>query len=258
MKKNKFFIYLLFLFLLLSSCSNSYSNYKRGQYDKALAFFSSNKNPNTNDFYAKTMSLYSLDKKEDAKSSSLIYLLMAEESENRRQIAETFIDYKASDYLNIIALKPTDGIKAQIALYKSYLNLNQLQHARSICENYLANSLYIADFVTLLVNFPFDLTYTANQFSKWSESLKPEDTTEFLELMVKFSKSEINEECAKILINTSSKYSNLSSQIDLSNCYWIIGNSLKVLNDTQNAKKYWTAAYKLNKNNEELRKLVEK
>lgn len=256
MKFKRIFIYLLFFILLLSSCSNSYSLYKKNNYEQAIALASMEKNPSVKDYFAKAMSYVALGRKEEAKESSLIYLLMSDDNQNRPFIADIFVDLKFSDYLNVLALRPTDGLKAQITLYKSYLNFKQPENAKNIVTYYLQNNLNIADLLTLLVNYPLDVDFIAERFVNWSNSLNNQDLSEFLELLLQFSKlSLINENCAKIMVQLTSKLDSLTNN-DLCNCYWIIGNALNTLKDPTNAKKYWKAAYNLNPQNTELQKLV--
>ena len=251
MKKSFFTIFLLFVLLtVLVSCNKVENYYRTGKYELAVQTADSLSKPKKYDYLYKAKALVELGRKEDAKESILLYLLMVEDTDERSFATDLFVDLNFSDVLNILILKPEDGVKQRIALYKSYTALGETDQAITIL-NLLTQDLTFADFTTLIVNFPCSSDYNATIFQAWQQNLNDTEVALFTELLVRFSKYEKStENASQIVIKTAElamsderiKYNNVL----LSRLYKASSFALENLHDTYNASIYFEEAKRLN------------
>ncbi len=181
---------------------------------------------------------------------------MAQENDERDFATDLFIDLGFSDVLNILILKPSDGLKARITLYKSYTALGDTAKAIETA-NLLTENLNFRDFCTLLVNYPCSAEYNVKIFRAWRENLLDADILVFTDLLQKFIKSEIiTEEAAKEIINIcelTMKDSRFENEMLLkTKLYKIAGFALEKLHDKYNSSVYFHEALILNPQDTEL------
>ena len=257
MKKTFFSICLLFVFLsLFVSCNKVENYYRTGKYEQAVEAADSLTKPRKYDYLYKAKALVELGRKEEAKESILLYLMMVEETDDRSFATDLFVDLNFSDVLNILILRPEDGVKQRIALYKSYAALGETDQAISIL-NLLTQDLTFADFATLIVNFPCSSDYNATIFQAWQQNLNDTDIALFTELIVRFARQEnVTENASQILIKTAElamaderfKYNNVL----LSRLYKASAYALENIHDTYNSSIYLEEAKRLNPADPEL------
>ena len=261
MKLNRFGIILLFLSLLLfTSCNRSQSYYRSGRYEKALEAVEKKESPGKGDYLIKAQSLVKLGRPDEARESILLYLIMTDEDDDREFATDLFVDLNFSDILNILLLKPEDGIKPQIALYKSYTALGETQSALEILE-LLTKTLNFRDFTTLIVNFPCSADYNALIFQAWQQNMNEDDISAFASLFLEFSNySGLTEDASKSLISTGEAAINskLFSQnpILLSRIHKAVGFALASLHDIYNANRYFSEALRLDPTDQELAEIM--
>ena len=257
MKKSIFSICLLFVLLtLFVSCNKVENYYRTGKYELAVQTADSLSKPKKYDYLYKAKSLVELGRKGEAKESILLYLLMVEDTDDRSFATDLFVDLNFSDVLNILILRPEDGIKQRIALYKSFAALGETDQAIAIL-NLLTQDLTFADFTTLIVNFPCSSDYNATIFQAWQQNLNDSDISLFSELIVRFSKYDnITENASQIIIKTAelamSDERFRFNNVLLSRLYKASSNALENLHDTYNASIYLEEAKRLNPSDPEL------
>lgn len=257
MKKSVFTICLLFVLLtLLVSCNKVENYYRTGKYELAVETADALTNPKKYDYLYKAKSLVELGRKEDARECILLYLLMVEDTDDRSFATDLFVDLSFSDVLNILILRPEDGIKQRIVLYKSFAALGETEQAINIL-NLLTQDLTFADFATLITNYPCSSDYNATIFQAWQQNLNDSDLALFTDLIVRFAKlDDITENASQIIIKTAElamsderyKYNNML----LSRLYKASAFALENIHDTYNASKYYEEAKRLNPSDPEL------
>lgn len=257
MKKTFLILFLLvFLSALMISCNKTENYYRAGKYGKAVETADSLTNPSKFDYLYKAKALVELNRKEEARDSILLYLLMVEPEDEREFATDLFVDLEFSDVLNVLILQPEDGIKQRIALYKSYTALGETDQAIQVV-NLLTQDLTFRDFATLITNFPCSYDYNASIFQAWQQNLNDADISDFSNLLVRFSKdADITENAAKILIKTAelamSDERFASNNLLLSRLYKASGLALEKIHDNYNASIYLTEASRLNPQDPEL------
>ncbi len=253
-------ILLVFLLLCGVYCSKAESYFQTGKFEKTVQNVDSKATPTKEDYYYKIKSLAELGRPEEARESVLLYLLMANEKDDRSFATDLFVDLQFSDVLNILILKPEDGLKSRIALYKSYTALGETSKAIETA-NLLTENLNFRDFCTLIVNFPCSSDYNTNIFKAWQENLLDADILSFTELLQKFAVSDlITEESAKEVINicdAAMKDERFAREpLLMSKLFKISGLALERLHDRHNSSFYYREALILNPQDPELIELT--
>lgn len=253
-------ILLVFLLLFNVSCAKTEAYYQTGKFEKTVQNVDSKATPTKQDYYYKIKSLAELGRPQEARESVLLYLLMADENDDRSFVTDLFVDLQFSDVLNILILKPTDGLKSRIALYKSYTALGDTAQAVETA-NLLTENLNFRDFCTLIVNYPCSSEYNVKIFKAWLENLLDADMLSFTELLQRFVTSEIiTEESAKDVINlcdTAMKDERFKNEpLLMSKLYKISGLALEKLHDRRNSSFYYREALILNPQDPELIELT--
>ncbi|MCR4676507.1 MAG: hypothetical protein K5634_04685 [Sphaerochaetaceae bacterium] len=262
MKLKRFCITVLLVFSLsvLVSCNKAESAYNSGKYQQALELVEKIENPGKSDYLLKAKILNAMGRQEDARESILLYMILADDSDEREFAANMFIDLKFSDVLNALLLEPKDGVKAQITIYKAYANMGDYERAKSILADYLSTALSVSDFITLVVNYPVEPDYVVAFLTAWQANLSDNDRDHYLELMNTFSTYEnLTEESIIEAIEITDKmladefYS--SDNIKLSKVYRIRARLLTGIYDIQDAAICLEEAYRLNPEDEELKEI---
>lgn len=253
-------ILLVFLLICTVSCAKAESYYQTGKFEKTVQNVDSKSTPTKQDYYYKIKSLAELGRPEEARESVLLYLLMAKENDDRSFVTDLFVDLQFSDVLNILILKPSDGLKSRIALYKSYTALGETAKALETA-NLLTENLNFRDFCTLIVNYPCSSDYNIKIFKAWRENLLDADILSFTDLLQKFATSDfISEESAKEVINicdSATKDERFANEpLLLSKLYKITGLTLEKLHDRRNSSFYYRQALILNPQDAELIELT--
>lgn len=264
MKLKKFCtaVLLVFCLLLITSCNKAERAYNSGKYQQALDILDSKENPGKEDYLLKAKTLNSMGRKEEARESILLYMILADSSDEREFASNLFIDLKFSDVLNVLLLRPTDGIKAQITIYKSYANMGDYDRAKVILSDYLSENLTVAEFITLIVNYPVESDYIVAFLSAWLPNLNTEQKTLYLELLHTFSEYEdLSEESVIEGVDITDKmlmdsfYT--SDNIRHSEIYKIRARFLTRIFDVQDAQICYEKAYELNPEDPQLKELFE-
>ena len=251
---------IVFCFFLLSSCNKAESYFNTGRYEKVLDTVEHKKILSKTDYLYYAKSLVKLGRKEEARESILLYLLMATETDERDFATDLFVDLNFSDTLNVLLLKPADGTKQQIALYKSYVALEDVNSALAVLD-FLSESMSFPDFVSLIVRYTASDNYNLMIFNTWYENIYDSEFEDFSLLLSEFSENEnLSEQVLKDLIELTEKViKNEIPQKDeqiMSSLYYVLGNVLTGLHDNHNASVYYKEALRLNPENEKLIQLV--
>ncbi len=180
-------VLLIFCLLLITSCNQAERAYNSGKYQQALEILENKQNLGKEDYLLKAKILNSMGMQEQARESVLLYMIMADSSDEREFASNLFIDLKFSDVLNVLLLKPSDGIKAQITIYKSYTEMGDYDRAKAILSDYLSTNLSVAEFITLIVNYPVEPDYVVAFLTAWLPNLNLEQKALYLELLNTFS-----------------------------------------------------------------------
>ncbi len=117
-------------------------------------------------------------------------MILADSSDEREFASNLFIDLRFSDVLNVLLLRPSDGIKAQITLYKSYASMGDYDRAKGILSDYLSTNLSVEEFITLIVNYPVEPDYVVAFLTAWLPNLSIEQKALYLDLLQSFSEYE--------------------------------------------------------------------
>ncbi|MCR5761556.1 MAG: hypothetical protein K6F82_06150 [Sphaerochaetaceae bacterium] len=263
MKLKKFCtaVLLVFCLLALSSCNKAERAYSSGKYQEALEILEAKDNPDKEDYLLKAKTLNSMGRKEDARESILLYMILASSSDEREFASNLFIDLKFSDVLNVLLLRPSDGVKAQITIYKSYANMGDYERAKVILSDYLSESLNVSDFITLIVNYPVEPDYVMAFLKAWLPNLNQEQKALYLELLQTFSEYEnLTEDSVLEGVDITDKmlldsfYT--SDNVKLSAIYKIRGRFLTRIFDVTDAQACYKKAYELNPEDPELKELI--
>lgn len=113
------------------------------------------------------------------KESVVRYLLTADSYSPRQPAADFAVSYGLPDSLNVLLLLPSDGTAQQITLYKSYLKLGKTEEAKTVLSDYLASSLSIEDFASLVCHYPLSSRYVTSFFVAWSRNILPDEIPAF-------------------------------------------------------------------------------
>lgn len=183
-------VLLVFCLLLFTSCNKAERAYNSGRYQQALEILDSKQNPGKEDYLLKAKTLNSMGRQEEARESILLYMILADSSDEREFASNLFIDLRFSDVLNVLLLRPSDGIKAQITLYKSYASMEDYDRAKVILSDYLSTNLSVEEFITLIVNYPVEPDYVVAFLTAWLPNLNIEQKALYLELLQTFSEYE--------------------------------------------------------------------
>lgn len=256
MKHFKAFTILLFCFLLLVSCSNAKTYFEEGNYTKTLELLKEKKGLTKDDYLMKIHSYVNLGRTEEARESIMLYLLMTDDTDEREFAVNLYTEMDFPDILNILILKDSDGLKAQILKYISFANLKQYDEAKQLLSDYLASELSIDQFATLLVAHPIDINYTFSFFNAWFNTLAESEKASYFSFFFYFAKSDITEDVAKLCLDLCNKFDEDSyfrnSNVNKALLYKVKGNLCEKLFDTFNAKNYYLESYHLNPNDVEV------
>lgn len=254
----KILILIILLLFLFCSCNKTESYYHTGRYEQVLKSLEDKTVLSKSDYLYKIKALIKLGKKNESKESVLLYLLMATDKDEREFATDLFVDLNFSDTLNVLLLRPDDGLKARITLYKSFVLTEDYESALQMLD-YLSEDLSFSEFSTLIVNYPASAEYNLTIFNAWYDNITDFDYDVFSSLLLKFSSSEIlNENSAKELVNLSERIikNGLNDNLILSRFYQISGNALVILHDSYNSMLYYKESLKYNPDNQELKKII--
>ena len=266
-RRSLFLVLLVFLAtVFLVSCSDANKSYEQGKFSDAIKILDSKANPSAGDFLLKAKCYLSLGSQyyDAALKNITLYLLLCSDSDTSRTEAVTyFLQLNSSDSLTIFILEPSDGLEAQIALFKAYCNLGQgyEDEALAMIEK-IEEQVSSMSLLELLVNYGSSLDYTAQAFTLCLEELTDENKAEYLNLLCNYSESSgLGESQAHsclaitdVLINDT--FYN-SDNLLLSELLKTKGNILDKLYDRINARVYWNQAYRLNPNDETLKEKLQ-
>lgn len=253
---------LIFFILLLCSCSNAQTLFEKGNYQGAINKINKSKSTTTSDYLLKAKCYIAQDNDEKALESLLLYL-MSEEGTNaidHQYAVAHFLEVNTSDSLTLMVISENDGPDALKALYCAYSRLKDYDKAKSILE-ILSASLDFTSYVQLILSAPVDSDYILDVFYNWYSTLPDSDLDVYLAKLESFSKLTMTEtEAKRFLLLTDVLMANeyyTSDNLRLSVLLKIKGNILEKLFDKVNARIYWSQAYKLNPEDEELGKRLQ-
>ena len=254
------FLLLLLVILTASSCSDVRSAYDKGNYRQVVTRISRMKNPSQSDLILKAKSYFALGEGNKALEALLLYLFSDESTqtpEDRSYAVGAFLSLVPSDSLVIMVLKPEDGYEAQKALYGAYSRTDDTASARNVLA-YLSEHLDFPSYVNLMFSAPSDPDFMLETFATWYSSIDDSELDTYLSLLCRFS-SEVamGEGTAKKFLSLTDILMNnphyTENNKNLSVLLKIKGNILDKLYDKVNARIYWTQAYRLNPDDEELK-----
>ncbi len=251
MKLLKFISILLLFFVsfTLISCNNAQALYDKGSYEEALSALNSKKVLSKSNHLLKIKTLVNLGRNEEARESSLLYLLMAESTDERTLPVKLFTELGYSDPLNILVLKPSDGVRAQTVLFKSYFNMGQYDNAFNLLNDYMASDLSISQYIRILIDYPCNIPFTFEIFDSWYELLNKEDIDEYLDLFSDFIAlnlaDDITSECLQLISSIENNDMFYSDNKILSKVYKIKGDICCKLHDYYNGNLYYQKSLKL-------------
>lgn len=208
MKNFWLFTILLFLFFL-PSCTNPKDFYSSAQYQYASDAVDQLRNPTVDDYYIKLKSLLELGKKDEAKESLAIFMLLSEDPVKREEVSHFFIEAGFSDELNVSLLRPDDSLESLITIYKSYINLKDFYNAKLMLNDHIKSKLSDSEFNTLIINYPVDSDYIITMLSIWQTTLTQDDKDTYLLLLSRFSKLEdLTESSCKVCVDITTRLEN--------------------------------------------------
>ena len=254
------FLLLLVIAVLFSSCSDLKSSYEKGNYRQVVNKVSRMKNPSQSDLILKAKSYFALGEPDKALGSLLLFLMSDESTqtpEDRSYAVSAFISLDAADSLVLMVLKPEDGAEAQKALYRSYSRTGDTENARNMLS-YLSGSLDFTSYINLMFSAPSDPEYMLETFAAWYATIDDQELDNYLSLLCRFSREiSMGEATAKKCLSLTDVLMNnthyTEDDINLSMLLKIKGNILEKLYDKVNARIYWTQAFRLNPDDEELK-----
>ena len=258
MRKTIAFAVPLFLFLLVCSCTNVQRLYEKGNYQAVVDNVARKKSPDQNDLLLQTKSYVNLGKESNALESSLMFLLGydGKDPQARSYAVQVFMETCTSERLAVLVLDKDDGIEARKRLFRACCNLGDYENAVQIM-NLLSEEMDDASFINLILDIPVSDERILEAFYSWYEKITEDEQDEFLSLLCRFSSEvTISENVAwKFLSLTDvlmgNEYYNSDNRL-ISTVLKIKGNILDSLFDKVNARIYWTQAYNLNPDDEEL------
>ena len=250
---------LLFLLLLVCSCTNVQRLYEKGKYKAVVDNVARMKSPDQDDLLLQTKSYVNLGEESQALESALMYLLGydGKDPQGRSYTVQVFLDTCVSERIAVLVLDKDDGLEARKTLYRAYCNLGDYENAVQIM-NMLSSDMDSVSFMNLILDTPVSDELILETFYAWYEKITEDELDEFLSLLCRFS-SEVTiseTEAWRFLSLTDIllglEYYNSDNRL-LSTLFKIKGNILDSLFDKVNARIYWTQAYNLNPDDEELR-----
>ena len=253
----------LFVFFLLCSCTNVQKQYDKGNYRSVIDAVAKKDSPSQNDLLLQMKSYVNLGEENKALESALLYLLGydGKDEQGRAYAVQVFLDTDTSDRVAVLVLDKNDGFDARITLFKAYSNLGDEEKARQILD-LLASEMDFARYMELLLENPVSDDYILEVFTAWYANMEETEQEAFLSYLAVFSSEiSISETVAwKFLSLTDALMADESFNSDnkrLSAVLKIKGNILESLFDKVNARIYWSQAYNLNPDDEELRKKLQ-
>ena len=248
----------LFLLILLCSCTDIGKLYERGNYQAVIEKVEKMKSPGQEDLLLQTKAYVNLREESKALESSLMYLLGSDgkDPQGRYYAVQVFLDTCTSDRIAVLVLDKDDGLDARIRLYSAYCNLGDYENAVRMM-NILSAEMSSQEYIKLILDTPISDERILEAFLVWYEKLEENEQDIFLTLLCRFSSEVTLSETAawKFLSLTDvlmgSEYYNSDNKL-ISTVLKIKGNILDSLFDKVNARIYWTQAYNLNPDDEEL------
>ena len=249
----------LFLLILVCSCTNIGKLYDKGNYKAVIENVGKMKSPGQENLLLQTKAYVNLGEESKALESALMYLLGydGKDPQGRSYAVQVFIDTCTSDRIAVLVLDKDDGINARIKLYRAYCNLGDYENAVRMM-NILSSEMDPQEYMKLILDTPVSDERILEAFLSWHDKLKENEQDIFLSLLCRFSSEvTLSETVAwKFLSLTDvlmgSDYYNSDNKL-ISTVLKIKGNILDSLFDKVNARIYWTQAYNLNPDDEELR-----
>ena len=249
----------LFLLILVCSCTNIGKLYDKGNYQAVIENVGKMKTPGQENLLLQTKAYVNLGEESRALESALMYLLGydGKDPQGRSYAVQVFLDTCTSDRIAVLVLDKDDGIDARIKLYRAYCNLGDYENAVRMM-NILSSEMDPQEYMKLILDTPVSDERILEAFLSWHDKLKENEQDIFLSLLCRFSSEvTLSETVAwKFLSLTDalmgSEYYNSDNKL-ISTVLKIKGNILESLFDKVNARIYWTQAYNLNPDDEELR-----
>ena len=249
----------LFLLILVCSCTNIGKLYDKGNYQAVIENVGKMKTPGQENLLLQTKAYVNLGEESRALESALMYLLGydGKDPQGRSYAVQVFLDTCTSDRIAVLVLDKDDGIDARIKLYRAYCNLGDYENAVRMM-NILSSEMDPQEYMKLILDTPVSDERILEAFLSWHDKLKENEQDIFLSLLCRFSSEvTLSETVAwKFLSLTDalmgSEYYNSDNKL-ISTVLKIKGNILDSLFDKVNARIYWTQAYNLNPDDEELR-----
>ena len=240
-------LFLLSLVFISTSCTNVQKLYDKGNYHAVVDKVEKMSSPSQSDLLLQARSFINLGEENKALESVLIYLLSydGKDEQGRAFAVSIFLDTNTSDRIATLVLDPDDGLEAQKTLYRSYVS-----------------QMDFSQYMSLILDAPISDERILDIFTAWYASLEESERDVFLSLLARFSSEiAISENVAKRFLSltdilmANEYYS--SDNLCLSTILKIKGNILESLFDKVNARIYWSQAYRLNPDDEELRKKLQ-
>lgn len=263
MRKTNLIIIPLFLFLVLfCSCTNIERLYEKGNYKAVVDTVSKKKTPGAEDLLLQTKAYVNLGEENKALESALLYLLSYEgkDEQGRAYAVRVFLDTNTSDRIAVLVLTKDDGLEARKALYRAYSNQGDYENAVQMM-GILSAEMDTEQYIQLILDNPISDERILEAFMTWYDGIEETELDSFLSLVCRFSSEvTISEPVAwKFLSMTDKLVANeyySSDNRKLSTVLKIKGNILESLFDKVNARSYWTQAYNLNPDDEELKNKI--
>ena len=266
--KKYIFVFISFFLFLFYSCTDSRSLFNSGNFRKTVSYVNSLNNPTLLDIYYQMLSYIELKQPDSALNSAKVFLLMYPEDDdtyknNRTEIVDYIIKNELSDETYIMLLNTSDGLDAQLVLYRSYVNKKNFQNAKSIYDNYLLKELNDSDIVLLLSNYSFSDSEIIQALLRFASTMDKENIGLFLDY-------------SENLLNNSSNYNftvndyqqfisslNIISELSYiereqkSVCYKLMGRIYLALGRTEKSNECFNLSYSYNMYDEELKLYME-
>lgn len=256
-------LFLLSLVIVSTSCTNVQKLYDKGNYQAVVDKVEKMSSPSQSDLLLQARSFINLGEENKALESVLIYLLSydGKDEQGRAFAVSIFLDTNTSDRIATLVLDPDDGLEAQKTLYRSYVRQGDYENAEKILK-ILSTEMDFSQYMSLILEAPISDERILDIFTAWYASLEESERDVFLSLLARFSSEiAISENVAKRFLSltdilmANEYYS--SDNLCLSTILKIKGNILESLFDKVNARIYWSQAYRLNPDDEELRKKLQ-
>lgn len=263
MRNKNLIIIPLFLFLvLICSCTNIERLYNKGNYKAVVENVSKKKTPSADDLLLQTKAYVNLGEENKALESALLYLLSddGKDEQGRAYAAQVFLDTNTSDRIAVLVLSKDDGFEARKALYRAYSNLGDYENAVQMM-GILSTEMETEEYIRMIIENPISDERILEAFTNWYDGIAEDELDSFLSLLCRFSSEvTLTEPVAwRFLSMTDTLVANeyySSDNKKLSTVLKIKGNILESLFDRVNARSYWTQAYNLNPDDEELKNKI--